>query len=118
MLGDTIGDGTAAVLPRDESLVLGDEPALLDDGLAGDATGDAETSAELAGDGDTAVGDNMGGMLGVPGEPVGDAGGAEDEDGDEPGDSRAPAAIGQLAHSGVGYTVSIGSQTTTQATTH
>jgi len=41
---------------------------------------------------------------------VGDAGGAEDEDGDEAGDSRAPAAIGQLAHSGIVNTVSIGSK--------
>ncbi len=117
MLGDAIGEGTAAVLPGDESLALGDEPALGDDGLCGDAAGDVET--ELAGDGDTpAVGDDMGGVLGVPGEPVGDAGDAEDEDGDEPGYSRAPAAVGQLADSGVGYIISIGSQTTMQATTH
>ncbi len=105
MLGDTIGDGLAAVPLGDEWLALGDEPALVNDGLSGDAAGDAEISAELAGDDAT-----MGGMLGVPWEPVGDAGGAEDEDGDEAGDSRAPAAIGQLAHSGIVNTVSIGSK--------
>ena len=106
-LGDAIGDGLAAVLPGGDTLALGDEPALLDDGLIEDAAGDAGTSAELAGDGDTmAVGDDVGGVLGVLKEPVGDAGGVEDEDGDEPGDSRAPAAIPQLAHSGVCYTVS------------
>jgi len=105
VLGDASGDGLEAVPFGDESLALGDDPALGDDGLCEDAAGDAETSAELAGDGDTmAVGDDGGGMLGVPGEPVGDAGDAEDEDGDEPGDSRAPAAIPQLAHSGIGLT--------------
>ena len=105
MLGDTTGDELAAVPLGDESLALGDDPTLGDDGLSGDAAGDAGTSAELAGDGDTmAVGDDEEGMLGVPGEPVGNAGGAEDEDGDEPGDSRAPAAVGKVAHSGIVYT--------------
>ena len=109
MLGDAIGDGLEAVPLGNDSLVLGDEPALGDDGLSGDAAGDVGT--ELAGDGDTtAVGDDVGGVLGVPGETVGDAGGVEDEDGDEPGDSRAPAAIGKLAHSSFGYTVRIGSE--------
>ncbi len=104
-LGDATGDGLETVPPGDDSLVLGDDPALLGDALPGDATGDAETSAELAGDGDTmAVSNDVGGMLGVPGEPVGDAGGIEDEDGDEPGDNREPAAVEQLAHSGIGLT--------------
>ena len=88
----TIGDGLAAVPAGNESVAVGDEPALEDDGLSGDAVGDVET--ELAGDGDTlAVGDDMDDMLGVAREPVGNAAGAEVEDGDEPGDSRTPAAV-------------------------